>query len=125
MGMLQCLNVSKEFPVVCMVVDPVLLIMCVQVLVGCNGCHHPLHLCAIRATETLNKFEEANHILITADGGKSVGGFEVVLQGWGALMEDDDIGFHHIFLVFVFAILGLVMLTLPKVEVNFRDGQNL
>ncbi len=79
----------------------------------------------VQATETLNKFEEANHILITADGGKSVQGFEVVLQGWGALMEDNDIGFCHIFLVFVFAILGLVMLMLPKVEVNFCDGQNL
>ncbi len=122
---LECLNMSKELPVVCMVVNPILLIMCVQALVGCDGCHHPLRLRVIGATETLNKFEEANHILITADGGKSVGGFKVILQGWGALMEDNDIGFRHIFLVFVFAILGLVMLMLPKVEVNFCDGQNL
>ncbi len=27
--------------------------------------------------------------------------------------------------MFVFAVLGLVMLMLPKVEVNFCDGQNL
>jgi hypothetical protein len=67
-----------------MVVNPVLLIMCVQALVGCNSCHHPLRLHVVQATETLNKFEDANHILITADGGKSVGGFKVVLQGRGA-----------------------------------------
>ena len=36
-------------------------------------------------------------------------------------MIDDDVGFCHVLVVLIFAVLGLGVLAFPKVEVHFRD----
>ena len=67
----------------------------------------------IRAAKALHQLEEADHVLCTADCGKRVRCFEVVFEGGGALVEDDDVSLGHVLVVLVPPILSFGMLAFP------------
>jgi hypothetical protein len=89
---LEGLDVGKEFWMVCVIVDAIMLVVCKEAFIQCYSCHDTLSPCIIGAAETLDEFEEANDILVDTNGRKSGGGLEVVFEIWGALMINFNVG---------------------------------
>ncbi len=110
---LEGLNMGKEFTVVSVVVDIGLLIVMKEVLVQGNGGHHPLYLGIVQAAQTLHKLEEGDHVLVAADGGEYVGGFEVFFEHGQVLMVDNDVCLCHILVILFLLVLVFGMLPFP------------
>jgi hypothetical protein len=116
-------DMGKEFPVVGVIVHAIFLIVGEEPLVGGDSSHDPLCFCIKQAAVTLNEFSKGDDVLRAANGCKGIGGFEVIFESWGALMVSNDVCLGHVLIVLVFPILGLVVFTLPQVEVNFSDRE--
>ncbi len=113
---------SKELAVVGMVIDAHFLVVGEKAFMQHNCCHDTLYLGIICAAETLNKTKDSNHILILANAGKKLSGLEIIFEVRGALMIHNNISFGYIFVILLLAFTRLCVCLLPKVRVNFGDG---
>ncbi len=66
--------------------------------------------------------KDPDYILIPANAGKKVRGLEIIFEVRGALMINNNISFGHIFIILLLVFTCVCVCLLPKVRVDFRDG---
>jgi hypothetical protein len=66
--------------------------------------------------------KECNYVLILVNAGKKIRGLEIIFEVRGALMINDNISFGHIFVILLLALTRLCVCLLPKVRIQFGDG---
>ncbi len=63
--------------------------------------------------------------MILSNAGKKIRGLEIIFEVRGALMINNNISFGHIFVILLLAFTHLCMCLLPKVCIDFGDGDEL